>query len=333
MSTGVELFGHLPDGRPVHAVSIAGPRLSARILTMGATVQDLRLDGLTHPLVLGFPDVAPYLGDGLYVGALVGRFANRIGAASFMLEGVRHQVDANFRGRHLLHGGEDGIHRQLWQIEAVGPDHVTLSLHLPDGHMGFPGNLWITARISVADDALSFVLDARSDAATPCNLAHHGYFDLDGSGDIRSHRLEIAAESWLPVDDDLIPTGRIAPVAGSDFDFRQLRRIGATPYDHNFCLSGARGPIRPVARLVGQSGLEMRIETTEPGLQLYDGRHFAGLPGLDGRAYGPHAGVALETQGWPDAPNRADFPDCILRPGETYRSETRYVFAKSGDAS
>ena len=331
MSAAVSLFDHLPDGRPVHAIALQGPRLAARLLTMGATVQDLRLQGIDRPLVLGFPNLAPYLDAGLYVGAIVGRFANRIGGAAFTLDGVTHPLDRNFRGRHLLHGGVDGLHHQLWQIDEVGVDHAILSVRLPDGHMGFPGDLRIRAEISVAKDALALVLEASSDAPTPCNLAHHGYFDLDGSGDIRSHRLEIAAESYLPVDADLIPTGQIAPVAGTAFDFRDPREIGAAAYDHNFCLAPARKGLRPVARLVGGSGVALWIETTEPGLQLYDGRHFDGINGLDGRIYGPHAGLALETQGWPDAPNHPAFPDSILRPGQIYRAETRYRFGQSGE--
>lgn len=306
------IFGHLPDGRAVEAIRIAGPHLSATILTLGATVQDLRLTGVPHPLVLGYPTLAPYLGAGLYVGALVGRVANRIGGARFTLDGREVRVDAN-EGANLLHGGTDGIHRQLWRVEDRAPDRVRLALDLTDGHMGFPGNLAIRAEISVAGDALEFDLTATADAATPVSLAHHGYFTLDDSGDIRRHRLQTAADHYLPVDDALIPTGEIAPVDGTDFDFRQPREIGAG-HDHNLCLSRARGPLRHVATLTGQGGLRMEIETTEPGLQLYDGRHLG------------YAGVALETQMWPDAVNHPAFPDPILRSGEVYRAQTRYRF-------
>lgn len=306
------IFGHLPDGRAVEAIRLSGPHLSATILTLGATVQDLRMQGVAHPLVLGFPALAPYLGAGLYVGALVGRVANRIGGARFTLDGREVRVDAN-EGANLLHGGADGIHRQLWRVEERTPDRVRLALDLPDGHMGFPGNLAISAQISVADDALDFDLTATPDAATPVSLAHHGYFTLDDSGDIRAHRLQVAAEHYLPVDAELIPTGQVAPVAGTDHDFRQAREIGAG-HDHNLCLSHTRTALRPVATLTGQTGLRMDIETTEPGMQLYDGRHLG------------HAGVALETQIWPDAVNRPAFPDPILRPGETFRARTRYRF-------
>lgn len=327
MTANPTIFDHLPDGRAVEAIHLRGPHLSATILTLGATVQDLRLAGVAHPLVLGFPKIAPYLGRGLYVGAMVGRFANRIAGARFTLDGRDYALDRNEFGQQMLHGGVDGIHHHLWRITDLAPDRVTLALDLPDGHMGFPGNVALAVTISVAGDALDFTMQAQSDAATPLNLAHHGYFALDAGGDIRAQQLQIAAEHYLPVDAHLIPTGQIAPVAGTDFDFRTLRQIGASGYDHNFCLSAARQALRPVARLVGQSGLSVQVETTEPGLQVYDGRHFAGDPGLEGASYGPHAGIALETQGWPDAPNQPGFPDCILRSGQDWHSQTRYVVA------
>ncbi len=327
MRADPELFDRLPDGRPVELVQIGGPRLRASLLTLGATVQDLRLEGIERPLVLGFADAASYLGQGLYVGAIVGRFANRIGHGRFTLDGTAHQADRNFLGRHLLHGGTDGIHAHLWRVVERGPDRATLALDLPDGHMGFPGAMRIAAAFSVAGDALDIAISAETDAATPCNIAHHGYFDLDGQGDIRGHALQVEADEYLPVDADLIPTGAIEPVAGTAFDFRTERKIGDHGYDHNLCLARARRPLTRVARLVGQSGLAMTVETTEPGLQLYDGRHFAGPPGLGGRRYGACAGVALEAQGWPDSPNRPQFPDCILRPGQRWQARTLYRFA------
>ncbi|MBJ2149533.1 aldose epimerase family protein [Paracoccus sp. IB05] len=320
-----EIFGHLPDGRPVKAVRLRGAKLSATLLTMGATVQDLRMEGFAHPLVLGFPTLAPYFGEGLYVGALVGRVANRIGGGRFTLDGHEIRVDAN-EGGNLLHGGSDGIHHHIWDIEDLGAEHVVFTLDLADGHMGFPGRLTIRAEISVAGDALSFDLEARSDAATPVSLAHHGYFCLDDSGDIRGHRLKVAADHWLPVDAARIPTGEIAPVDGTAFDFRATRVISPAGYDHNLCLSARREALRSVGRLEGQSGLLMEIGTTEPGLQIYDGRHFTGTLGLDGRSYASYAGIALETQGWPDAVNHPAFPDTILRPGEIWRALTRYRF-------
>lgn len=323
-------FGTLADGRKVEAVTLTGGGLRARVLTLGATVQDLRLDGVPHPLVLGCETPDAYLGPGLYLGAIVGRFANRIGGAGFLLDGRAHALDANFLGRHMLHGGTEGTHSQIWRIEALEASSVTLSLSLPDGHMGFPGRLDIVARIALADRTLRIALEARTDKATPCSLTHHGYFDLDGLGSIRDHRLRIAAQHYLPVDAEMIPDGRRLPVAGTPFDFRADRPVGqAGALDHNFCLSDGPAPLRPVAWLTGRSGLTLEVRTDCCGLQVYDGAHFDGMAGLQGRRYGPHAGIAFEAQHWPDAPNRPGFPDAILRPGEIWRSCTEYCLTQA----
>lgn len=318
----------LPDGRKVDRLTLTGGGLTAHVLTLGATVQDLRMDGVGYPLVLGCPAPADYLGDGLYVGAIVGRFANRIGGARFTLDGRDHRTDPNFRGRHTLHGGTRGTHWHIWTLEEAGPHDATLSLALLDREMGFPGTLFIRARITLREGAMIFDLTAETDLPTPCNLAHHGYFNLDGGGDVRHHRLRVAADRYVPVDDDLIPLAGAAPVQGTPFDFRQARQIAPGGYDHNFCLSDAPVVPRVVADLTGQSGIRMQVETDQPGLQVYDGVHFDGLAGLDGRRYGRFAGVALEMQGWPDAPNRPDFPDAILRPGQVYRHHAAYRFSR-----
>lgn len=325
------LFDTLPDGRKVHALHLQGPALRARVLTLGATVQDLRLSGVDHPLVLGFKRAQTYLSQGIYVGAIVGRFANRIANGRFRLDGRTHDLNRNDAAGHCLHGGVTGTQAQVWDIVEQHADHLVLSLHLPDGHMGFPGAVDLRAEISVADGAaLVFRLRARSDAATPLSLAHHGYFNLDGSADIAAHRVQIDAPHYLPVDHGGMPTGEIAPVGGTRFDFRSARVLGGADFDHNFCLSAAPLPCRAVAHVTARNGLRLTVATTAPGLQLYDGRHFDGVAGLDGRRYGPRAGLALECQHWPDAPNQPGFPDAILRPGAVYHCETRYDFALKG---
>lgn len=318
----------LPDGREVQRLTLRGGGLSATVLTLGAIVQDLRLDGIDYPLVLGAPDAASYLGPARYFGAIVGRLANRIGNARFTLDGRDYQTDPNFRDRHTLHGGSDGVDVHIWQIEARTPSSVTLSLSLPDGHMGFPGTITMTTRIALEDGALNFVLGATADAPTPCSLTHHGYFNLDGSDDVRNHTVHIDAEHMLPTTDDLIPTGEVAPVAGTRFDFRQPRPLGPEPCDRCFCLSDGPRPQRPVAWITGESGLALRVETTACGLQFYNGAYLRDVPGLDGRIYGPQAGLALEAQAWPDAPNQPNFPSAILRPGEAWSETTRYVFTR-----
>jgi aldose 1-epimerase len=316
----------LPDNRDVHAIDLAGGSMTARVLTLGAIVQDLRMAGIDHPLVLGCPDIADYLNRGMYIGALVGRCANRIAGAQINVDGQAYDLDANFRARHTLHGGRHGTAARIWQIKDQQDDHVILGLTLPDGHMGFPGRLSITARIALEHGGLVIDISATTDAATPCNIVHHGYFDLDGQGEISRHRLQIDADRYLPVNDDLIPLGRPAKVSGTGFDFRQSRLVGDMAVDHNFCLNDGTG-IRQVARLQGESGLSMVVETDASGLQVYNGVHFSGINGLQGRVYGPRAGVALETQAWPDAVGRPDFPDVILRPDRTYHHHMAYRFS------
>lgn len=325
------LFAHLPDGRAVHQITLARAGLSAKVLTLGAIVQDLRLDGVDHPLVLGAPTLAPYLNDMRYFGAIVGRYANRIRGAKVHLDGQDWPLDRNWLGAHTLHGGADGVWAQVWTINGFTDWSVDMSLTLPHGHMGFPGNMIVDATLTLdPDTALRIDLRARTDRASPCSFCHHGYFCLTDTPDIAEHTLQIAADSYLPVDAGCLPTGQIAPVAGTQFDFRTPRAVGRQAIDHNFCLSPVRGLLRHVARLEA-GGLRMDLETTEAGLQVFTAPHLPaeGLAGLDGRRYGPFAGIALEAQAWPDAPNQPHFPPAILHPGEAYHHITRYGFTRT----
>ncbi|MFW8637264.1 aldose epimerase family protein [Cribrihabitans pelagius] len=323
-------FGRLPSGDAVRRFTIEGGGLTASILSYGATVQDLRLEGFTHPLVLGADHLAPYLGPMAYFGGLVGRFSNRIAGGRFETDGQAFQADRNENGKHCLHGGRAGASFRLWSLAELRGDQVVLSLQMADGEMGFPGNLDVRAAFTLtASRALEIDLSATTDAPTPVSFAHHGYFTLDGSPSIGGHMLQIEAPEYLPVDEDSIPTGDIRSVAGTEFDFRSPRNIGTQPLDHNFCLCSQPGTLREAAVLYApQSGLAMVVETAAPGVQAYTCDHLppAGVPGLEGRRYGPRAGLALETQAWPDAPNRRNFPAAILCPGETYRHQVRYRF-------
>ena len=220
----------------------------------------------------------------------------------------------------------------VWTIESLMLNQVVLSLVMPDGHMGFPGELRVQAGISLSDEnALQFTISATTTKETPCCFAHHGYFNLDGGQDITTHKLQVFADSYLPVDDDLIPSGGPSALQGSPFDFRKPDAIGCRGLDHNFCLASEHRDMTKAAKLSSEvSGLSMSIETTEAGLQVYDGAYFPveGLCGLDGLVYGPRAGLALETQTWPDAPNRPEFPKWLLRPGERYSQNTNYKFSR-----
>nr|WP_253949302.1 aldose epimerase family protein [Mangrovicoccus sp. HB161399] len=302
--------------------------MTASFLTWGATLQDLRIEGVTFPLVLGSDRFDPYLGSLLYSGALVGRFANRIAGGRFSIDGQSFQADRNFLRRHTLHGGSGGTGEMLWSLQDHAADRVSFALELPDKHMGFPGDLAVQAEFSLpGDGVLAMEVVAQCNRSTPCNFAQHSYFNLDDAAGIAGHHLQILGDSYLPVDEEMIPTGEIAPVEGTRFDFRRSRAIGNTGYDHNFCTARDRMPIRPVAVLSSPaSGISLTVESTEPGLQFYDGALLDVRDGLNGRSYGTKSGVALEAQAWPDAPNMAAAPNAILRPSETYSQSLRYVF-------
>ena len=328
----VEPFGSTDSGAPVERVAIAGHGLIAWVLTWGAVLQDLRLDGVAHSLVLGYPDLDSYLASPAYCGAIVGRLANRVAEGKAVIAGQEVQLDRNEAGRHCLHGGTTGSGRRVWRCMDAGPDAVTLGLSLRDGEDGFPGNLEVRATYRIVEGpALDIEIVSESDAETLCGFAPHSYFNLDGSESVLDHRLEIDAARVLPVDAGLIPTGEAMAVAGTAFDFRTARSIGAAgvAYDHNVCLAKVRRPPQAVARLTGpDSGVTMVMSTGEPGLQVYSAGSFPsnGPLGLDGRRYGPGAGLALEPQVWPDAPNQAWADMARLAPGQRCVQQTRYAF-------
>ncbi len=322
-------IGTLPDGRTVEAITIAGGGMTATLLPYGARLHDLRLEGVDFPLVLGAGGLGPYLGAMNYFGATAGPFANRIGNASFEIEGETFGTEANQDGKHTLHGGSTGTHAQLWEVSERGEDAVTFALTLPDGQGGFPGNRRLTLRYALGGDGrLSVMAEATTDRATPMSLAHHSYFRVH-EGDVRDARLQIHADHYLPVDEDLIPTGEARALADTPFDFRQPRAIGAHGYDHNFCLNDRGIGLRQVAVLrAPDDNLTLTVSTDAPGLQVYDASSIPGATDPDGLDWAPNSGIALETQEWPDAPNKASFPDCILWPGETYRHEAIYAFSR-----
>jgi aldose 1-epimerase len=330
-----EPFGVLEDGTEVQRLRLAGGRLSAWILTYGAIIQDLVLDTDAGPrrLVLGFDRLEDYVVRSPYFGCIAGRYANRIKDGRFRLDGDEHQLSLNEKGRTHLHGGFRGFDKHVWKLVAADGASVDLRLESPDGEEGYPGRLEAACRYEVTDDdRLKITLGARADAPTIVNLTGHSYFNLDGEGDILDHRLRLPADRYTPVDADLIPTGELAPVEGTRFDFRSLRPVrseieGAHQiYDHNWALGlDAADEPRLLVELEGRKGVRLEIWSTEPGLQFYDGSGLdIGPIGLDGAAYGPNAGMALEPQRFPDSPNRPNFTDAVLRPGDTYRHCIEY---------
>lgn len=331
------VFGQLADGSDVEQITLSGDGLQLSILTYGALIQDLRVehDGASRPIVLGFPHLAPYLSVARHFGAVAGRCANRIRAGELPLDGKIYQLSLNERNRTHLHGGLGGFSCRNWSVEEVTSEVVRLSLHSAAGEDGYPGAVDVSCIYRLLPERrLAIELSAVTDAPTVVNLATHSYFNLDGSDTIADHRLMIPAECYLPVDDALIPTGERRPVAGTAFDFRELRRVempGEAPqrYDHNFCIAEtpAETPIR-LARLEGaREGIAMEIWSDQPGLQFYDGIGVnipAELSG--GQPLGAHAGLCLEPQLFPDAVHNESFHSPILRPGETYMQRTEYRF-------
>ncbi|MEV8389843.1 MULTISPECIES: aldose epimerase family protein [unclassified Streptomyces] len=317
-----ERVGTTGEGTPVDRWTLerAGTRL--RLLTYGGIVQSVEIpdrNGTVANVALGFPDLSGYLGvGGPYFGALVGRYANRIGGAAFTLDGRTHRLAPN-DGPNSLHGGERGFDRRVWDAEPAGDHGVRLSRISPDGEEGFPGRLDISATYTLdADGALRIGYRAVTDAPTHVNPTNHTYWNLGGagSGTATGHELRIAAGHITPVDSSAVPTGELAPVDGTRFDFREPRPVGSG-YDHNFVLDGTG----PAAELYDPaSGRVLTVTTTEPGMQLYTGDHF------DGEPYGPGDGIALETQHFPDSPNRPAFPSTVLRPGEVFVSTTTFGF-------
>ena len=327
----LEEFGRF-EGEPVHRVAITDGVLTAYVMTWGAALQDLRLDGVDHPLVLGFETFEPYPDHSPFFGATAGRVANRIGHARFTLDGVTYDLAAN-KPPHMLHGGERGMGKRLWRVAAHGEDFVEFAITDPDGYNGFSGTVEALCRYEVADGALHVVLTATANKPTPVNLAHHTYWNLDGSDDVRDHRISVAADRYSDVDDDFIPTGKTPDVAGTRFDLREARRLGdATDegvVDHNLILSDERVGLRDVCR-VEAGGLRLDVATTEPGLQVYAGHKLdVQSGGLGGRRYDAFAGLALEPQVWPDAINHDHFPDSVLRLGETYRQHSVFCISRT----
>ena len=336
------VFGHVGDDvvtiytlKNVHGIE-------ARIMTYGASIVSLKTpdrNGHLQNIVLGFDSLDPYIAGVPYYGATVGRYANRIAHARFVLDGTTHSLNAN-DGPNSLHGGLLGFDKQVWKADA-DPSRNSLKLTYMSaaGEEGFPGQL--TAHVTYLlseDDALSIYYEAMSTAPTPVNLANHSYFNLSGdpARSILGHTLSINADKFTPVDATLIPTGELRSVAGTPFDFRSEAiigsRIGADDkqlqigrgYDHNWVLNAAHEKaLRFAARLTDPgSGRLMEVFTTQPGLQFYSGNFMDGKPAGQGSVYNHRTGLCLETQHFPDSPNQPAFPSTTLRPGETYAQTT-----------
>lgn len=323
----IQTFGTLPDGEIVQRISLMNGRMRANILTYGATLQSLHLAPHNFSLVLGYPELPGYL-ENPYFGAMVGRVANRLAHGKIALDGKTFLLDRNEHGRQTLHGGQRGIAFRNWRITDYSGDHVTLMIEDTPNHGGFPANCQIAITYCLARDSLVIEAIATCNEITVCNIAHHSYFNLDGGSDILGHELCISADSFLPTDSTQIPTGEIAPVAHTHFDFRKSEAItqsAAGVIDHNYCLNREASPACQLSS--SGSGITMAIDTDQPGLQVFMANGIrSSRPGHHGVRYGDFCGIALEPQHWPDGPNHSNFPDITLLPGDTYRQKSIFRF-------
>ncbi|MGR3497863.1 MAG: aldose epimerase family protein [Limimaricola soesokkakensis] len=310
------------QGRAVHRLSLSGAGLSVDLLTRGSILHAVRLDGLDRNLTIGSDDLATYDGAMKYFGAIIGPVANRIAGARATIDGAEYRFTANHH-RALLHSGRHGTQFKIWEVIEETADTATLAVDLPDGADGFPGNRRITARWSLrAPATLRLELEATTDEPTLMNPVNHSYWNLAGTPTIEGQLLRIAAGHWLPTDAESLPTGEIAPTPGSSHDFRAPRAItpGEPPLDHNFCLSHEDAELREIMEMIG-GGVTMRVATTAPGLQVYDGRD------ADRAGLAPYAGLAIEAQRWPDAPHHPAFPSFRITPGAGFRQITEWRFS------
>ncbi len=336
-------FGKTADGTPVKQFTIKNAKgVTIKVMTRGATITEWDVpdkDGKPVDVVLGYDNVAGYEAGSNYFGATAGRVANRIANASFNIDGKQYKLTAN-DNTNTLHGGvKRSLDKVVWEGKALpSGDGVELSYTSPDGEEGFPGDLKIKQTIKLNDDgALRIDYEATTDKPTPVNICNHTYFNLAGAGSptILDHELKLEADKYTPVDRLLIPTGEIADVKGTVFDFTQFHKIGeriatlnSAPgggYDHNWVLRNQTGQLALAATVKEPtSGRTLTVLTTEPGIQFYAGNFLNGGKGKDGKSYAKRSGLCLETQHYPNSVNTPAFPNTVLRPGDTYKHTVVY---------
>ena len=342
--SSISPFGKTHDGRLVSVISLDNGVISCKILTYGATLQSLCVpdrNGDPVDVVLGYNTLQEYMNNDGYLGAVVGRYANRIGGARFTLNGKEYPLAANDGSNHL-HGGCVGFSHRIWDPVSCTVDSVTLALNSPDGEEGYPGNLQVKVTYTIQDKTLSIHYHAETDAETPCNLTNHSYFNLSGhnSGSVLDHTIQLFAEYYTPNDPESIPIGIVESVEGTPMDLRKPVRISdhindAFPqlllghgYDHNYVIDGTADTIRAAAIASSpKTGITMQVHTTQPGVQLYTANFLAkGRPGKGKAVYGPRHAFCLETQHFPDSPNQPNFPSATLSPEHPYDHSVSFIF-------
>ena len=343
-------FGTTPNGEAVDIYTLTNPQgMEVRAITLGGIITSIRVpdkNGKFDDVALGFDSLDGYIKNPPFLGAIIGRYGNRIGKGRFTLDGKTYTLAINNKPNHL-HGGIKGFDKAVWKAESFKKDDavgVAFTHTSPDGDEGYPGALSMRVTYTLtAGNAIEVDYEATTDKATPVNMTQHTYFNLagDGSRDVLDHVMTIYASRYTPVDSTLIPTGELAPVEGTPFDFRMPMAIGArigandsqikygNGYDHNFVVDRTGDGLVPAAHVVEPTtGRVLDVSTTEPGMQFYTGNFLDGsVTGKSGHVYKQRMGFCLETQHFPDSPNKPSFPNTILRPGETYRSKTVFTFS------
>lgn len=338
-------FGKLPDGSNVELYTLKSGAIQLQLISYGARVISLTApdrSGKSADIVLGYDNLGEYVHNKeFFFGLVPGRYANRIARGKFTLEGKTYRLTLN-DGVNTLHGGTEGFGKRNWGTKEV-PDGVEFTLVSPDGDQGYPGTLTAHVRYTLVHATVRIEYSATTDKATVVNLTNHAYFNLSGEGNpsILGEKLTLDADQYTPVDATLIPTGQLAPVAGTPFDFTHATAIGdrindnneqlkfGGGYDHNWVVRGMPGTLRLAARVDDPaSGRVLSVETTEPGIQFYSGNFLDGsVKGASGRSYVKRSALCLETQHFPDSPNHSNFPSTELKPGHTYHSVTTWAFS------
>ena len=345
MKISTRIWGKMPDGREIALYRIENKAgCYVELSALGAAIVSVVVPdraGEDGDVVMGYPEAESYLGDGPCAGKIPGRYANRIAKGRFTLDGKEYELPVN-NGPNHLHGGPDGFQNKLWDSRIDG-DAVEFMYFSEDGEAGYPGNLKAVARYTWSEDnELSLILTAETDAPTVVNLTNHVYFNLNGGGTVLGHLLELNASEYLPTDETLIPTGKVAPVSGTPMDFTEFQEIGSRikddfpalnygkGYDNCYLIDGAMpGQLSTAAVLYSpETGRRLEVLTTQPAVQIYTGNWLSGSPkGKHGCSYEDYEAVAIECQHFPDSPNKPEFPSTVLRPGEVYEEAIIWVFS------
>ena len=341
MNIKITEFGAMPDGTEILTYQLENDKGTIiRIINYGGIITHIFTpDNKGHmgDIVLGFDNLSDYLSPHPYFGAIIGRYANRIGNASFTLDGKTYKLAAN-NGTTSLHGGHNGFDKKVWlAVKNISTEFVSVKLacESPDGEESFPGNLMVEVEYVLNNqNELVINYSAQTDKKTHLNLTNHSYFNLNGCvSNIYDHILQIDADYITETDESQVPTGRFTPVKNSVFDFRVPKKIGkdiaAIPpgYDHNYVINGNPGHLRKISRVEDPySGRTLEVLTSQPGVQLYTTNHAHGIRGKEGKVYNEHSAFCLETQHYPDSPNKQNFPSTVLNPGKTYTESTIYRF-------